>query len=232
MKNIVLGVSLMANLVIGFFLAWGVLFPLHFASVVLGMGINGVYYDQKTTQFEMIETAPGGVVMLGDSITDGGQWSLLFPDENMINFGIGGDTTTGVLNRIEQVTRAQPRQVFIMIGTNDLSMNTLPEEVAANVRQMVTTIADGSPGTEVMIQSILPRGEKYVEKVRATNALLVDVAEKTAASYVDLSLLFADENGVILNQYSNDSLHLLGEGYRVWAKEIAPTIGSEPALRR
>ena len=232
MKDILLGISLFLNVIIGFFLAWGVLFPFHFASVVLGMGIGGAYYDQMRTQFEVLETEPDGVVMLGDSITDGGRWHLLFPDENIINFGIGGDTTKGVLNRIDQVTRAEPRLVFIMIGTNDLSMQTPPEEVAANVHQMVKIITDASPVTKVAIQSILPREEKFAATVKETNTLLVDVADEAGATYVDLYPLFADDKGVILNQYSNDSLHLLGEGYQVWAATNAPMMGSAPATRR
>ena len=37
------------------------------------------YYDQKLSMFEIMPDQKGEVVWMGDSITDGGEWSELFP---------------------------------------------------------------------------------------------------------------------------------------------------------
>lgn len=53
------------------------------------------------------------VVFLGDSITAGGEWQTYFPFLDTINLGVVGDTTDGLLRRVEQVswTRSPPKPV-------------------------------------------------------------------------------------------------------------------------
>ncbi len=59
------------------------------------------------------------IVFLGDSLSAQCEWRDLFGDRLMIlNRGIGGDTSAGVLNRTLDVSRLRPRAVFLMIGTN------------------------------------------------------------------------------------------------------------------
>ena len=56
------------------------------------------------------------LVFLGDSITDDGNWDKLFPNLSAENRGIGGDSTLGLLNRLDQIIALQPSQIFLMIG--------------------------------------------------------------------------------------------------------------------
>ena len=72
------------------------------------------------------------VVFFGDSITFGADWQRLFPDIPVVNRGISGDTTLGLLNRQAEVIELKPRQIFLMIGTNDLCFNRTPDKVLAN----------------------------------------------------------------------------------------------------
>ena len=58
---------------------------------------------------------------MGNSITaGGGNWSLRLDYPNIKNRGIGGDTTDGVLARLDEVIYFQPEAVFLLIGINDL----------------------------------------------------------------------------------------------------------------
>ena len=63
---------------------------------------------------------PNEIIMLGNSITDGCEWSELFQNSNIKNRGISGDITEGVLYRLDEVTRSKPAKVFLLIGINDL----------------------------------------------------------------------------------------------------------------
>ena len=66
----------------------------------------------------------GGIVFLGDSITQGWgeDFKGLFGDVNVVNRGISGDTSRGLLLRLKRdVIDLSPAAVVIMIGANDLA---------------------------------------------------------------------------------------------------------------
>ena len=75
------------------------------------------------------------LVFLGDSITDcwGDDLGGSFPGVKVANRGIGGDTTRGVLIRLqEDVLSLHPAGVVLLIGTNDLADGAAPEVITGN----------------------------------------------------------------------------------------------------
>jgi hypothetical protein len=60
------------------------------------------------------------VVMLGDSITALTDWDALLPSFDVASHGVAGDTTEGVLRRIDNIVALHPRCVSVMIGISDL----------------------------------------------------------------------------------------------------------------
>ncbi|MCB0706813.1 MAG: hypothetical protein KDC34_15965 [Saprospiraceae bacterium] len=86
------------------------------------------------------------IVCMGDSLTDGYgivpayRWSDLLASAlniEVINSGISGDTTTGMLARFQNMVIAHaPSQVIIMGGTNDLSLNLPDVQILANILAM------------------------------------------------------------------------------------------------
>ena len=91
--------------------------------------------------------------MLGDSHTEGIDWRELFPDVKILNRGISGDTSEGVLNRLEEVIGRHSKIVFLMIGGNDLQMGVPVPLVDANIRSIVQTL--GRQGIHVALQTTL-----------------------------------------------------------------------------
>jgi lysophospholipase L1-like esterase len=88
------------------------------------------------------------VVLLGDSLTfgygleEGVNWSdaltQSLADTSVINRGIPGDTTSGMLTRFQQhVLDVKPDAVVIFGGLNDLNWNTDISIVAANLNAMI-----------------------------------------------------------------------------------------------
>lgn len=178
-------------------------------------------YDRKISQFDQLQIENGDVVFLGDSITEGAAWNELFPEVSTRNRGIGWDSTAGVLKRLRQVTNAKPSKVFLLIGTNDLLYGVEPDIVVRNTAEIVTQIKKASPETTVYIQSILPREASYRASIESVNRSLRD-ATKSTAQWVDLYPAFVDEqDGSIADRFSNDELHLTGEGYALWRSLIA-----------
>lgn len=177
-------------------------------------------YERWTSQWDELPVHTADTVFLGDSLTEFGNWDEMFPTHSVKNRGIAGDDTAGVLARLEQVTAAQPRQVFLMIGTNDLAAGDEVSQIVTNVEQIAHRIRRESPRTELFLQSLLPRGANYRDDVEALNERLEDVASAGGATFVDLYPLFLDKDGSIADKYSNDELHLLGSGYLVWRDAI------------
>lgn len=81
---------------------------------------SGFHYLERTTLFNELTIPPNSIVFLGDSLTFRTEWSELFPEEIVINRGIGRDTTAGVLKRLDHIIEAKPKKIFILIGVNDL----------------------------------------------------------------------------------------------------------------
>lgn len=177
-------------------------------------------YERTTSQFELLGVESDEIVFLGDSLIEYGRWHELFPRSKVLNRGIAGDTTIGVLSRLDQITEGQPDQVFLMIGTNDLLARVPETEIVTNIIQIVDEINTVSPGTTVYLQSILPGEIHYRASIEWINQELeVSIAGK--AIWVDLYPLFLGNDGTSLNStLSNDGLHLNGEGYIIWRDAI------------
>lgn len=225
-----LAISLALNVLVLAAAAWFGLGPGR-SSLMRGF-IEG-HQARRVSAFEALPLVPDDVVFLGDSITEGGPWEELFPGVRTRNRGIGGDTADGVLRRLEQVTRAQPAKVFLLIGTNDLYRGVSEAQIVSNIEEILDRLKQESPDTEVYLQSVLPRAASYRARIEALNARLAEVAAERGAAWVDLYPGFLDlEAGAIRSELSNDELHLLGPGYALWKEQIEALVrtGAEPAI--
>ena len=200
-------------------------------------GKFGTYYDQRELLFEAMPTSESDIIFLGNSITDGGEWCELFQNANCKNRGISGDIVPGVLNRLETVTKGQPAMIFLMIGTNDMNHGVDNDSVARSIRTVVQRIKQESPRTKLIVQSILPTNDCYgmfsghtkrYADVAIVNAMLQTIAEEEDVEYLDLYSHFANEEGKMNPKYSNDGLHLNGEGYLLWKEIVEDEIGRLP----
>ena len=204
-------------------------------------GKFGKYYDQRELLFESLPASENDIIFLGNSITDGGEWSELFQNPNCKNRGISGDVVAGVLNRLETITRGHPAMVFLMIGTNDMSHGAGNDSIACGVRAIVQRIKAASPSTRIIVQSILPTNDCYGlfeghtkrwRDVAVINGKLKAMAEAEDVAYLDLYSRFATEEGKMNPEYSNDGLHLNGKGYQLWSAAVADAIGPLPPFFR
>ncbi|MBL0687571.1 MAG: hypothetical protein JJV94_07080 [Sulfurospirillum sp.] len=178
---------------------------------------NNIYYKHKVSQFQQLSKQPNkNIVMIGDSITDRGLWCELTNRTDIINRGISGDTTIGVLNRLDYLN-PNLQQAFIMIGINDLLRGQNVEYVFNNYKKIIIRL--DKIGIKPIIQSTLyiRDNTKIINKrVKQLNNLLIDYAKKNKIKFIDLNIKLAP-NGVLLEKYSLDGLHLSGKGYIEWS---------------
>jgi lysophospholipase L1-like esterase len=164
-------------------------------------------------------------MFLGDSLTDLCEWAEILKDDQIINRGICGDTTDGILNRINNIIDYKPKKLFLMIGINDLNQGVSVENIVENYILILEAFKNQIPVTKVFIQSILPvnnqlrsNGEVN-KKIIDLNAKLKELAQTFSFQYIDLFTAFLDKDNQLDAQYTSDGVHLNGQGYLIW-KEI------------
>jgi lysophospholipase L1-like esterase len=175
------------------------------------------------------------VLFLGDSITAHGDWQTWFPDVNALNFGISGDTTDDVIARLDSVVDADPDEIVLLIGTNDLGTRHTVEHLVRNVQSVLVDLRRELPGSRLLVQSIMPRAREFADRIRDANIHLRQFSATVHAQYLDLWPVLALEDGELNPDYSDDRLHLNDAGYQAWLSELRPALErlrEEPPMSR
>lgn len=191
-------------------------------------------YDSKVKTFQSInETAiPQGTVFVGDSITQDFNVYESFPGKNVYNRGIGGDTSEGVLKRLNvSIFDLKPKTVFLMIGTNDLALlKTTNEAIVMRIQSIVSKINDYDPKIQIYLLSILPVNETMDPKtvLPRKNKDIDEINQQLKTlkhvKYIDFTSVFKDEEGRLKKEYSMEGLHLSPLGYKVLTDTLKPYI--------
>ena len=102
-------------------------FYLPHPSQVLGILMNDIQSvgnDERNKEYRISifeEFSPEvDIVFAGDSITQAGEWTDFFPNLKIANRGVGSDTTHDLLRRLDSIISVNPKNVFVMIGINDI----------------------------------------------------------------------------------------------------------------
>lgn len=164
------------------------------------------------------------VVFLGDSLTQGGDWSAWFPDLNALNFGIGGNTSEDVLARLDAVVAAQPDEIVLLVGTNDFGLRRNVETLVRNVQSILVDLRRDLPGSRMLVQSVMPRGREFADRIREANIHLRQFSATVHAQFLDLWPAMALEDGELNPVFSEDRLHLNDAGYEAWLSELRPAL--------
>jgi len=185
------------------------------------------YYYQRVSLFDELSINNKDIVFVGNSITDGAEWTELFNCPHVKNRGISGDIVEGVLDRMPSILKGKPKKVFLMIGINDLSRGRTPDTIAVEIEKIINVIKMKSSQTKIYIQSVLPSDKKFSDDIvkqggiKGLNDLLRLISKEYKTTYIDLYGYFLDEDGKGINPtYSNDGLHLMGKGYYLWKQIV------------
>jgi len=156
-----------------------------------------------------------------------GDWKKLLNDTTVINRGIAGDITFGVLKRLDDVILRQPSKLFLLIGINDIGKDIPDAVIADNIRKIIERVQSQSPSTKIYVHSLLPVNPDVKnfpqhydkqEHILNTNKLIKRVTENAHCIYVNIHDLFKDKQGKLDAKYTFDGLHLTpsGDGYQKW----------------
>jgi len=181
-----------------------------------------------------LEIARGGnidLLWVGDSITDWwvrfGQapWDQYFASLRPANFGIAGDTTQGVLWRMQngELAGFQAKLIILMLGTNNINRNTNPD-IAAGVGAIVQEFRTRQPQAKVLLLGIFPRGaaadNPFRASIREINEHLARMDDGQNVFYMDIGQHFLAPDGSLSAEIMPDALHPNERGYQIWAEAI------------
>jgi acyl-CoA thioesterase-1 len=184
------------------------------------------------------------IVCHGDSLTEGNDldkndtWPAIVENElkvDIINSGISGDTTGGLLSRFyHDVIRHRPDIVIIMGGTNDLWWDLSINVIQANIFSMACQAQHYNIVPVIGLplplfieaarkQDMLEPAVGYEKCVAKLSELVKSLSANAAQADVvclDFYHSFFDERGTVAGKYFfEDGLHPNKEGHRLMAEK-------------
>ena len=196
-----------------------------------------------------VEIAKAGnidLLFVGDSITDwffygsrggpatGGKvWEANFAPLKPANFGIAGDTTQGVLWRMQngELEGFKAKLIVLMLGTNNIPRNPNADIIEGD-RLIVEEFKKRQPQAKVLVLGVFPRQNNRAPEQTATlsaaikevNAGLAKLADNKQVFYMDIGDKFLAADGTIPLDVMGDGLHPTEKGYQIWADAILPRV--------
>ncbi len=165
----------------------------------------------------------GAVVFIVDSITQG--LCVAAVCERAVNYGIGSDTTLGVMNRLPQYgSLSRAAAVVIAIGVNDLSRRD-NDAIVENYRKMIELIGDKAP---VIFSAVLPLDERVEtvgadrnERIIALNEALERLCREKGCAFVDVRQALVDETENLAPEFHvGDGVHPNAAGCALWIEGL------------
>lgn len=178
-------------------------------------------------------------VLLGDSITDFFNWYELFYDfsknsgQAVYNRGISGDTTDRLLERLyENVLNIEPKNIVLLIGTNDIGRGLPLSMSVENVSKIIEESKKVCPDINFILQAVYPinRGmrdkfeKRSNKKIDLMNKEFIKLSEKYNCIWVDITDKLKDETENLKKEYTFDGLHLNVNAYKIVAENVIPLL--------
>ena len=144
----------------------------------------------------------------------------------VVNAGVNGDSTDGMLWRFGQATASErPDVVVVWGGINDLGAARDPEHVMGNLARLYDSC--GEIGATPVACTLTPTRLTSPNMKRLNDMIRFHASEK-GVILADLFPGLADGEGNLQQEYSDDGAHLTPTGYRRVAEiifgSIAPLI--------
>jgi lysophospholipase L1-like esterase len=165
-------------------------------------------------------------LFIGDSLIEFFNWQERFPDREVFNYGIAGETAEGLLARLPNILgRGQaPDLVMIMTGINNVAMEDYG--FLFTYEKIITRLKEAYGQTTIAMVSLLPVDLFFLgDAIPRVNERLKDIAQKNSILYLYLYPLFLDENlRTITSYFEADGVHLSPQGYEVWSRALENSV--------
>lgn len=182
-------------------------------------------YERKVKAFRSLPIEHKNIIA-GDSMIAYMNLNHYGFDEWM-NMGIAGDTTEGLMNRLNEIKRQFPKKVIISIGSNDLVLTTLNQQgIIEHIKKIYDELSKES---EVYVLSLTPVNDllpisNHTFIANRRNKDIQDINQQLKAyfqtCFIDVSSELLDAHLLLREELTKDGIHLNHEGYLIYAKNI------------
>jgi lysophospholipase L1-like esterase len=170
------------------------------------------------------------IVFLGDSHIQSLNTQLI--THNALNFGIGGDTSVGLQQRlfVYKNSLKHAKAIIIAIGFNDLRWRS-PATINDNIHNIVISLQQIT-SAPIYVQSLFPvssfKTQAIQKDIIQTNNLLEGLCKQYNHVYfLNFYASFINSNNTLNTLYdSGDGVHLNAQGYKLWITLFQQQLGS------
>jgi lysophospholipase L1-like esterase len=194
---------------------------------------RNLWRNKRSGWARRVESDQEAVVFLGDSITQGWGDDMggAFAGMKVANRGISGDTTRGMLIRLEEdVLSLNPGAVVLLMGTNDLEEGAAPDVIAGNLKLIVERLKAHNAKMPIVLCKVFPSAEnkkRPAERIKKINELYAQaVLNDPQITVLETWVLFADEKGDARKAEFPDLLHPNKAGYAKWGATLRPVFAT------
>jgi lysophospholipase L1-like esterase len=167
------------------------------------------------------------IIFMGDSLIEYFDWQQRFPEHQVLNLGLSGETVQGLSGRVRRIIGAAtaPDVLFIMSGINNLAMDDF--KILEEYERLLKSLKTAFPSATIVVQSILPVTMwTDKNKIEDINRELTEIAKALKITFLDVYSLFVDTAGSPHVEYLlEDGVHLSEKGYEVWSKKVEDFLG-------
>jgi lysophospholipase L1-like esterase len=173
------------------------------------------------------------IAFVGDSLTEQHYW-LDREGYRVLNFGVGGNTTTKILARLDEVAKRHPQKVFLMAGINDRLSGESVDSTALRYAEIVRRLHSATPQSYIYLESVLPVTDQSITvnphirgQADVMNSWTRELNKRIAALADNDHIVFVDMYGDFLlagqldPTYTLDGIHLGPAGYAQWEKHVS-----------
>ena len=165
------------------------------------------------------------ILALGDSLTEGlgvdnadnypaqleaRLQELGYKDVKVVNSGLSGETSTGLVNRLDWVLQTKPDITILTVGANDAIRGIDVATVEANIRTAVQRLQDND--SEVILGGMQIYDNLGSDYVKAFAAIYPRVAKDMNVTLIPF---FLDGVGGDPKLNQTDAIHPTREGYKI-----------------
>lgn len=157
----------------------------------------------------------------------GASWAVRLKNLTIRNRGIAGDTTCGVLARLDELESSHPSAVFILIGINDIFNLFYEQQIeklsdtAGNIAKITSRLNNSLPNTKIFVLGLFPDHRDFITVMAKEVNRQISSIPNPNFTFLNFHDQFTVD-GVMNPKLTTDGTHLNREGYQIWKNELLP----------
>jgi len=213
---------LMAFIVIGLSLWVGYKFKLlERLSNFLNQPLLGKNWQNEVEKQKYLYTGKKQIVFIGDSHIEQCEWQEVFPQFLIGNRGIGGETSDGLLSRLDQAVLPNTSIVVLQIGVNDILSGNKPDLLDKNYENILKILKNKGCRTLVTLPFMTRYYPEKNKEISNSLKSIMAICKRENILAIDLNPILAPK-GELLDSYTIDGVHLNSKGYKLWIDKLNP----------